>query len=175
MMMVDLALLQSVSYIAGALGVCVAATYYIVMLNSNRKTRQAELILRMMQMHASETINKAFNSVMWEQKFKTPKEWIENYGPITNPEAYQRLLAVYIYLNGLGMMAKEGMIPEKMIIDALTSAPILLAWKRFEPIVGMWRSRYEDEAYLEGFEYLAKKTMEYKPKAWQHTDLDIYG
>ena len=34
--MVDLALLQSVSYIAGALGVCVAASYYVMNLRSTR-------------------------------------------------------------------------------------------------------------------------------------------
>ncbi len=41
--MVDLALLQSVSYIAGALGVCVAAFYYVMMLREQRQTRRARI------------------------------------------------------------------------------------------------------------------------------------
>ncbi len=40
-MMVDLTLLQSVSYIAGALGVCVAAAYYVLNLREVRLNRIA--------------------------------------------------------------------------------------------------------------------------------------
>jgi hypothetical protein len=39
--MVDLALLQSVSYIAGALGVLVAAFYYIITLTQQIQNRKA--------------------------------------------------------------------------------------------------------------------------------------
>jgi hypothetical protein len=38
--MVDLALLQSVSYIAGALGVCVAAFYYVMNLRETNRNRR---------------------------------------------------------------------------------------------------------------------------------------
>ena len=41
--MVDLALLQSVSYIAGALGVCVAAVYYVMNLRITQKNQELSL------------------------------------------------------------------------------------------------------------------------------------
>ena len=41
--MVDLALLQSVSYIAGALGVCVAAAYYVMNLRITQKNQELSL------------------------------------------------------------------------------------------------------------------------------------
>ncbi len=41
--MVDLALLQSVSYIAGALGVCVAAVYYVMNLRMSQKNQELSL------------------------------------------------------------------------------------------------------------------------------------
>src|SRR4030042_702934 len=41
--MVDLALLQSISYMAGALGVCIAAIFYVLNLRiSQRNLREAE-------------------------------------------------------------------------------------------------------------------------------------
>ena len=48
--MVDLALLQSVSYIAGALGVCVAAAYYV--LNLRISQRNQELTLKALEQSA---------------------------------------------------------------------------------------------------------------------------
>jgi hypothetical protein len=52
--MVDLALLQSVSYIAGALGVCVAAIFYVLNLRisqrnikTNTETRQFQLLMQL--------------------------------------------------------------------------------------------------------------------------------
>ncbi len=39
-MMVDLALLQSVSYIAGSLGVCVAAIFYVLNLRISQKNQE---------------------------------------------------------------------------------------------------------------------------------------
>ena len=44
--MVDLALLQSVSYIAGALGVCVAAVYYVLNLRETTKNRRISYTTR---------------------------------------------------------------------------------------------------------------------------------
>ena len=46
--MVDLSLLQSVSYIAGALGVCVAAAYYVMNLRENRKNGRVTLTNNLM-------------------------------------------------------------------------------------------------------------------------------
>ena len=47
--MVDLALLQSLSYVAGALGVCVAAVYYVMMVRNNEKLRRRDLVFQRLQ------------------------------------------------------------------------------------------------------------------------------
>jgi hypothetical protein len=44
--LVDLALLQSVSYIAGALGVCIAAFYYVLNLRNTRKTQELQVFMQ---------------------------------------------------------------------------------------------------------------------------------
>jgi hypothetical protein len=41
--MVDLVVLQSLSYIAGALGVCVAAVYYVMNLRISQKNQELTL------------------------------------------------------------------------------------------------------------------------------------
>jgi hypothetical protein len=51
--MVDLALLQSVSYIAGALGVCVATVFYVLNLRNSIDNRKAQLIMEYNKLHTS--------------------------------------------------------------------------------------------------------------------------
>jgi hypothetical protein len=59
MIMVDLALLQTVSYIAGALGVCVAAVYYALNLREMNKNRRITLTHTMMQPFMTEDASSA--------------------------------------------------------------------------------------------------------------------
>ena len=54
-MLVDLALRQSVSYIAGALGVCVAAIYYILNMRATLQTRHAQLYMYFASQMTSDT------------------------------------------------------------------------------------------------------------------------
>jgi hypothetical protein len=53
--MVDLALLQSVSYIAGALGVCVAAIFYVLNLRISQRNMRQTLETRKLQFVTSIT------------------------------------------------------------------------------------------------------------------------
>jgi hypothetical protein len=79
--MVDLSLLQSVSYIAGALGVCVAAVYYVINLRISQKNQEIsmknqELILKT-QEQTLET--RQFQLLMQLTEFITTKEGMKNY------------------------------------------------------------------------------------------------
>ncbi len=51
--MVDLALLQSASYIAGAIGVCVAAGYYIVNLSMSQRKAKIDTTNQLLQLIVS--------------------------------------------------------------------------------------------------------------------------
>jgi hypothetical protein len=69
--MVDLPLLQSVSYIAGALGVCVAAVYYVMNLRAQQtnmreaeKNRKLAFTMNMMQNLQSKEANRRFVDLM---------------------------------------------------------------------------------------------------------------
>jgi hypothetical protein len=85
--MVDLALLQSISYIAGALGVCVAAIYYALVLSEQRRNmkltldiRRAQLLLPIYEEYKNPEWKKAFSDFMtW--KWSDYDDWNEKYGP----------------------------------------------------------------------------------------------
>jgi hypothetical protein len=83
--LVDLALLQSVSYIAGALGVCVAAAYYVYNMRTNQKTmkttletRQAQLLMQIYD----RVNNRNFTS---SRELSSSASW--NISPLLAPRA----------------------------------------------------------------------------------------
>ena len=65
--MVDLALLQSVSYIAGALGVGVAAIYYVMTLRVTQRSMKNTLETRQIQMFMN------IYSQFWGREFQ--RQW----------------------------------------------------------------------------------------------------
>ena len=121
--MVDLALLQSVSYIAGALGVCVAAFYYVVNLRISQKNQ--ELMLKtqendsqtrrvaMIEDITSRTSNvenlKRFFELM-TYEWSDYADFNRKYGNETNIEAAAKRTAQCMSYNRSGMLLRERFI-----------------------------------------------------------------
>jgi hypothetical protein len=150
--MVDLALLQSVSYIAGALGVCVAAAYYIMTLRVQQTTMKATLQTREAQL---------FNSLY--QRFSTSeycKQYItcmsmnwENYDDFRKkyPDEGYETLQFYGLCNWYKTM---NLLVEQGYVDADAMGRLIAfdyfgSWEKFEPIVMEMRKRFGSYALLD--------------------------
>ncbi|MCX6656843.1 MAG: hypothetical protein NTY03_17255 [Candidatus Bathyarchaeota archaeon] len=68
--MVDLALLQSVSYMAGAIGVCIAAISYTTNIINNNKTRRTEIVRDILDSHHSYEDVRISNEVFEEMEYE---------------------------------------------------------------------------------------------------------
>jgi hypothetical protein len=128
--MVDLALLQSVSYIAGALGVLVAAIYYIVTLRNSETARAREVVYNRSQMHRLEFYN-ALNVVFTMTGFSTYDEFNKKYGRSTNPSAYANFLFVGWVYNNAGVLLREKLADSKQILLVYNPTTIVAFWDRF--------------------------------------------
>jgi hypothetical protein len=74
--LVDLALLQSISYIAGAFGVCVAAIYYVMTLRTQQtnlkttqETRQMQLYIQALQETRTREFVRDWIEITYHQNF----------------------------------------------------------------------------------------------------------
>ncbi len=89
MNMVDLALLQSVSYIAGALGVCVAAIYYLINLRETLRNRRLAF---------SQNVVQNMQNLEWQQRFMEVMnmhwidfdDFVKRFDSSVNVEMYAR-------------------------------------------------------------------------------------
>jgi hypothetical protein len=161
--MVDLALLQSVSYIAGALGVCVAAAYYVLNMRAQNRNREAQLFINI--------ANQSFNNPEWNAAYKlilrtnwsSAKEFMElNDWP--NENEFSRAYAIVAgFFESLGVLVKEDLIDIRMIA-LLMSSYIEGYYDKLQPYISELRTSYSMPRMLSETEYLYNQFVKYSEK-----------
>ena len=152
--MVDLALLQSVSYIAGALGVCVAAFYYVMNLRETARNRRVALTANLMQNFISEEGSKRWMELM-QMEWKDIDEFGKKYDSSVNIDNYAKRNTVFNTMDVIGYQYKQGLIDTGTLWSICNNAvPVTLA--KFKPVFNEYKRRgwFLKNTY-ENFEYLA--------------------
>jgi hypothetical protein len=161
--MVDLALLQSVSYIAGALGVCVAATYYVMNLKVQQtniketlEARQMQLYMQSLQETRTKNFLKDWIEICYQQTYSDYQEWRTKYGPSINPESYAAWVHVTQLYQGIGYLVESKMLDPKTLAKYISPRSFIFLWEKMQPIVKYHREHLDPTAY-ESFEYLVNE------------------
>ena len=171
--MVDLALLQSISYMAGALGVCVAAIYYVLNLRISQKnqelslktqqqtleTRQAQMFLNIYQQTTSKDFTSAYN-------FFLSSQW-ENYSEflelLQKKEFTNDFSILAMYWEVLGVLVKEGFLPIRLVALLLTGGTRSF-WEKLKPIKDEARVDMGYVRWMSETEYLYDELLRYLDK-----------
>jgi hypothetical protein len=157
--MVDLALLQSVSYMAGALGVCVAAIFYVLNLrisqinmNANTETRQFQLL---MQLSAPTFTKEGFRTFLEfiSMEWKDYDDFEKKYGSDVNPESLVVRDFMANWFNKAGILLRYGMIDRELLYDFLGYDSIT-TWNKYGEIVRTQRELYSFPEIYRDWEYL---------------------
>jgi hypothetical protein len=161
--MVDLALLQSVSYIAGALGVCLAAAYYIMNLKVQQtnlkqtlETRQMQLYMQSLQETRTKPFLKDWIEICYNQTYNDYQEWRSKYGPSVNPESYSSWVHVTQLYQGLGYLVESKMIEPETLAKYIAPRSFIFLWEKMQPIVKYQREHLDPSMY-DSYEYLVKE------------------
>jgi hypothetical protein len=161
--LVDLALLQSVSYIAGALGVCVAAAYYVMTLRTNDKLRKAQVMAAIFSRARDKDYQRQWTDLVYQYKFSNYEEWEENYGGSVNPEAHSTLMAVLNIFNMGGSILKDELVDVETGFSYAPPTYIIVGWEKMEPVIKRWRELYNDPKLGDLAEYLYLETKRRYP------------
>jgi len=178
--LVDLVVFQSVSYIAGALGVCVAAIYYVMNLRISQRnqelslktqelayksqeqtleTRQAQLFMQIFQrFNEPDFFDKYTTFLSW--KWKDYDDYISKYGQKANPEAWYSEGSVAAFFNGVGLLLSLNLLDIKLIYNLLF-IHVKLFWERMRPVSLEMRVRLNFTQIDEWIEYLYDELMAY--------------
>jgi hypothetical protein len=165
--MVDLSLLQSVSYIAGALGVCVAAVYYVMNLrvqqeNSKEVARNRKIAYTtdiMKQFCSKETTRRwgDLNRMQWGSL----EDFRAKYDSRVNTENWADRTSFMGSLDVLGYQYRMGLIDLETMYELIWTQ-VIMTWIKFKPIIDMYRKSDWGTDQFANFEYLARELWKLK-------------
>jgi hypothetical protein len=159
--MVDLAVLQSVSYIAGALGVCVAAFYYALNIRESGKNRKIALTNTLLQTMASEEGIRRMISLI-NMEWSDWDDFFKKYDSKVNEENFVKRTVFTMTAGYIGYLIKEGVIDIGSVYQ-LIGESVMDVWLKFKPVlykyveIGDW-----GKDSFENFEFLANEMIRMK-------------
>ena len=180
------------SYIAGALGVCVAAVYYVINLRISQKnqelmlksqessvktqelalkaqqqaaeTRQAQLFMQVFGRFHDQEFWRNYTTIS-RKKWKTYDDFSRGW---SDPDLAAMTLSVNTYFEGIGVLVRRGLLSPELVSDLL-SGPLVIWWNYQAEFIKEYRVRTNWPQSVEGMEYLYNEVMKvrsasYSPK-----------
>jgi hypothetical protein len=176
--MVDLSLLQSVSYIAGALGVCVAAFYYVMTLRVQQEnmkatleTRQAQFLMSLYQRWSSKEYQDNWFFAMFKMSWIDYEDFTRKY-PVDSREANQ-FYTVAAFYKGIGLLVEQSLV-EAVTVAKLLGGDLIPFWEKFKPIILEIRVRLSQPGQFTYVEYLYNHVKDLKVIPPYQYDSDVY-
>ena len=172
--MVELVVLQSLSYMAGALGVCVAAIYYVMSIRNAEKARRREIIFRKLP-NQDRYYYDAFYTVAKMTDFNTPEEFREKYNYWVNHDAWCKLMYILNNYNLVGMLLTEKLASPEEIFQIYPPNMFVGFYEKFEFVVKRNRVNLSgEEANPDFFKSLEMLYMEAK-RRYPKLEVDLAG
>lgn len=175
--MVELATLQAVSYIMGFLGVFVAAVYYVLNIQNNKRnqelsikaqqqtleTRQTQLFMQLFDRWGDPSFAKMYGEYRYETCAKAnndPKEickiavqaLFESY----DPDVIIPIHTLAQYFEGISILVQKKLI-DVDTVERLLSGRIIWYWDSTEPFIKYVRERVGDPKMYRELEILANE------------------
>ena len=154
-------------------GLLVDIVYYIMTLNNSRKnqqhaleTRQAQLYMQLYSFYDNKEFIKDYGNVTNTYAYDNIEEWWDNYSPKGDIEVYSSWLRVGRFFDGVGILLERNLIDKDLIYELLGDL-IRGSWEGGTEDTGMGRWVQEARVFWErpilwkNFETLYKDYMKW--------------
>jgi hypothetical protein len=152
---------------AGALGVCVAAIYYVMTLRVTQRnlavtleTRKLQFVLNTAQQLLSEEGFRRGGELL-NMEWSDYDDFEKKYGSDFNLDNYAKRNSTNYTYNSLGYLLRENLIDAEVLYGFLEIIPTFL-WSKFEDQIKESRRRYMGKDNHRDFEFLAKEMLRIK-------------
>ena len=162
--MVDLVVLQSASYVAAAIGVCVAAAYYVMTLRVQQANMREAIISRRATFSSNQsqyTCSEEWLHMLFDvihMRWSDFEDFKKKYDSYTNPEYAAKRSAVMSRYDLLGRQYKAGVISLDDVGNA-SGYTMVLIWLRFKPIIEAYREAEWHKNNYSDFEFVAEAML----------------
>jgi len=174
--MVDLTLLQSVSYVAAAIGVSAAAIYYVMTLRETNRNRRITTTSTLLQTLLSlETCH--IVSELMIMKWENFDDFYKKYDSSVNPDNLAKRQRLWGLFDVIGSLYKSGLLDMETLYcsEGLT---IINAWIKFKPIIEKYRKISYGKDHYENWEFVAGEIAKFKEKKdplWRTNSPDLFN
>ena len=122
--------------IIAAAGVMAGVVYYIMDMRNQAKLRQTDLLIRIMPwLNMSSSELQAALMIIWNLEFTDYEDFVKRYGkPFSEGPEQRAFVAVVNYLDGLGILARKGLMDADLIYECWTG-DIAHIWEKILPVV----------------------------------------
>jgi len=148
---------EFLAVILTGLGLSASILYYALVLRNSNKARQAQVYVQIWNQFSSpEYLERYFNCL--NRKWDDYEDYVQKYGSLraTDTREYSKSISVGTYLEGVGVLLKNGFIDIEPVVDLLGTT-ILEFWEKMGPLMKEYRVRNNSpRAYLYA-EYLYDK------------------
>ncbi|MGD0804806.1 MAG: hypothetical protein ABSA11_12130 [Candidatus Bathyarchaeia archaeon] len=169
--MVDIVLLQSASYVAAAIGVCVAAFYYALNLRETTRNRRATFTTNLMQtLYSKEGFGDFFDLVY--MKWDNFDDFLAKYDSANNRENCVKRVSYWSRMETIGTQYRLGLL-DRNTMYRVCGEMIANTWAKFKPVIDEYKKRGEFTAdSYSNWELMANEMAEIMRrtnKAWAFT------
>jgi hypothetical protein len=155
-----------------AIGVLVAATYYVYNIKISRnimettlETRQAQLFMQVLQrFNEPDFFDKYTSFLSW--KWKDYDDYISKYGPKADSGSWYSEGSVAAFFNGVGLLLYMNLLDIK-IIHGLLFVHVKMFWDKIKPITYEMRTRLDLPQVDQWVEYLYDELNKYDSRTTQ--------
>ena len=151
--------IENLPLVLTGLGLTASILYYTMILrNANKtrglqlkaqeqalETRQAQLLMQIVNHWSQPWINDA-REIMDNAEFDSVEDALRQAEE--NPEAYKAFRLFMNWLEGIGVLVKEGYLDIRIIAE-LMSVAVKTYWEKYEPIIMYFRKTIGPRQYIE--------------------------
>jgi len=157
--------LETALSILPIISLVVVLTYYSLQIRNQNRTRQAQLLMNIMNSYRSPEFRKQWHT-LWNLEWDDFDDFKKKYEG--NVEVITAWTSVITYFESVGVITKNRLI-DIQLIHSLLAGGIKIVWERYEPLIMGDREQFKKYAVAwDDCEYLYHEILRYEE---QHPEL----
>ena len=143
-------------------GVIAGFSYYVLTVRATRKNSRIQLVSQLSRDVGTENGVKNHFKLL-NMEWESYEDFEKKYGSDTNLESVSIRYSSWNTYNDLGYMLRTGMLDSEDLYNvSATGISVIYQWAKFEHIIREQRKRYNGNAWMKDFEYLAGEMLRIK-------------
>ena len=157
--MIELSVIRDLVAIFGVIG---GFTYYVLNLMETRRSRRITLTTTLMQHFMTKEGSREITDLI-SMEWSDLDDYKRKYDHRVNLENFSMRIAVWRLFDSIGLLYRKGLLDLETINSGSTGI-IPSLWRKFKPVVEMYRETDFHRSTWENWEYLAERLQEAYPE-----------